>query len=187
MPIKINGATSGSTTITAPATGSDESIELSTALASKLDSTALLGKILQITEGVTTTETLVASTSFTDTTLTASITPSSASNKILIVALQQIRAYREQNSEIAADVQLVRGVTAVTNFGQTVGGRAGLSSGSDIYYYGLVPFVFLDSPATTSATTYKTQIRASTVAANGRVTAQNASTHSRIFLLEVAA
>ena len=40
MPIKINGATSGSTTITAPATGSDESIELSTALASKLDTTA---------------------------------------------------------------------------------------------------------------------------------------------------
>lgn len=37
MPIKINGATSGSTTITAPATGGDESIELSTALAAKLD------------------------------------------------------------------------------------------------------------------------------------------------------
>ena len=35
--IKINGDTSGSTTITAPATGSDESIELSTALAGKLD------------------------------------------------------------------------------------------------------------------------------------------------------
>lgn len=35
MPIKINGATSGSTTITAPATGGDETIELSTALAAK--------------------------------------------------------------------------------------------------------------------------------------------------------
>jgi len=34
--IKIKGDTSGSTTITAPATGSDETIELSTALASKL-------------------------------------------------------------------------------------------------------------------------------------------------------
>lgn len=39
MPIKINGATSGSTTITAPATGSDETIELSTALAGKGDYT----------------------------------------------------------------------------------------------------------------------------------------------------
>lgn len=37
MPVKINGATSGSTTITAPATGSDETIELSTALAAKAD------------------------------------------------------------------------------------------------------------------------------------------------------
>jgi hypothetical protein len=37
MPVKINGATSGSTTITAPATGGDESIELSTALAAKAD------------------------------------------------------------------------------------------------------------------------------------------------------
>lgn len=35
--IKINGDTSGSTTITAPATGSDETIELSTTLASKVD------------------------------------------------------------------------------------------------------------------------------------------------------
>lgn len=35
MPIKINGSTSGSTTITAPNTGSDETIELSTALAGK--------------------------------------------------------------------------------------------------------------------------------------------------------
>jgi len=36
MPIKINGATSGSTTITAPASGGDETIELSTALGAKL-------------------------------------------------------------------------------------------------------------------------------------------------------
>lgn len=35
MPVKINGSTSGSTTITAPATGTDETIELSTALAAK--------------------------------------------------------------------------------------------------------------------------------------------------------
>lgn len=37
MPIKINGATSGSTTITAPDTGGDETIVLSTALAGKAD------------------------------------------------------------------------------------------------------------------------------------------------------
>lgn len=35
--IKINGTSSGSTTITAPASGGDESIELSTALAAKAD------------------------------------------------------------------------------------------------------------------------------------------------------
>lgn len=37
MPVRINGATSGSTTIAAPDTGSDETIVLSTALASKAD------------------------------------------------------------------------------------------------------------------------------------------------------
>lgn len=36
--LKINGTSSGSTTITAPASGGDETIELSTALAAKLDS-----------------------------------------------------------------------------------------------------------------------------------------------------
>ena len=44
--VKINGSTSGSTTITAPATGGDESIELSTVLDSKLPIAG--GKILFI-------------------------------------------------------------------------------------------------------------------------------------------
>jgi hypothetical protein len=36
MPIKLTGSSSGSTTITAPATGGDDTIELSTALAAKV-------------------------------------------------------------------------------------------------------------------------------------------------------
>lgn len=53
--IKINGTSSGSTTITAPASGGDETIELSTALAAKLDSAGVA--VHEIATAQTTTST----------------------------------------------------------------------------------------------------------------------------------
>ena len=50
--IKLTGSSSGSTTITAPATGGDETIELSTALAAKADTASLVpGGLVYITSG----------------------------------------------------------------------------------------------------------------------------------------
>ncbi len=48
------------------------------------------GKILQVVTGTTTTDTAVTSTSYTDSTLSASITPSATSSKILILVSQTI-------------------------------------------------------------------------------------------------
>lgn len=66
MPIKINGSTSGSTTITAPATGTDETIELSTVLAAKapLASPTLTGTPTAPTATAGTNTTQIATTAF---------------------------------------------------------------------------------------------------------------------------
>ena len=48
------------------------------------------GKVLQVVFASTTTSTTVASTTFTDTTLTANITPSSASSRILAIVSQNV-------------------------------------------------------------------------------------------------
>jgi len=93
-----------------------------------------------------------------------SITPSSSSNKILIVV--GIGAIHQDAGTIGA--RILRGSTAI-GIGDAAGNRPRCSFrmyGSNIYnnnHCGSYHFTFLDSPATTSATTYKLQ----TLAENG--------------------
>ena len=48
------------------------------------------GHVIQVAQGTTTTQTSATGSTYVDTTLTASITPTSSSSKILIVASQQM-------------------------------------------------------------------------------------------------
>ena len=115
------------------------------------------GKVLQV---VSTTKSDTFSSSainaFTDITgLSVSITPSSASNKILIIAIVQAH-----NVNTNGYLRLVRGATAI-GVGDTAGDRSSVS-GSNMTnavasFIGTNAFQFLDSPATTSSTTYKIQ------------------------------
>ena len=162
--IKINGDTSGSTTITAPATGSDESIELSTALASKLDASSQ--KIVQV-QSVTKTDVFTTTSStFADVTgLSVSITPTSASNNILVFFSVMIA---DSGNTFITRARLVRDSTAIY-VGDTAGSRvpaAGRvqSTSTGVYADARIAGQHLDSPATTSATTYKMQVRTQTVA-----------------------
>jgi hypothetical protein len=118
---------------------------------------ASAGQVIQV---VSTTKSDTFSSSainaFTDITgLSVSITPSSASNKILIIASVQA-----QNNNTNGYLRLVRGATAI-GVGDTSSSRSSVS-GSNMYsnvatFFGTNAFQFLDSPATTSSTTYKIQ------------------------------
>jgi hypothetical protein len=118
------------------------------------------GKVLQVVS-TTKTDTFSQSstTTFADITgLSVSITPSSASNKILVIA--HIHGSVNQLSYRAA-FRLVRGSTAIGG-GTAVGNRQSVMTGFDStsinYSYHNMAFNHLDSPATTSATTYKIQM-----------------------------
>ena len=105
------------------------------------------GNLLQVVHASTTTEVSTTSDSFTDTGLTASITPSSTSSKILVLyALQQFI----NNSGGASKFKLFRGSTELIEHG-----FQGYAGASTLMSKG--PHQFLDSPSTTSATTYKVQ------------------------------
>jgi hypothetical protein len=128
-----------------------------------------------------------ASTSFTDLTgLSATITPKSASNKILIL----VTSYQSNSSTSGLTVyNLVRGSTNIctpSNTGLTFSASAGcyIASADNIFPFSIS---YVDSPATTSATTYKVQIKgnAGTAYINQRVTADTALT-STITLMELA-
>ena len=106
------------------------------------------GKVLQVQQQVITANTSTSSTSFVDTGFSIAITPASTSNKILcVVNLQSVAKDSGINSGMS--IKIVRGITDIaitTNHmyeGWTLGG------------YTTPSLVYLDSPSTTSATTYK--------------------------------
>ena len=143
------------------------------------------GKVLQVVQASTTTAVLIASTSYTDTNLTATITPTSATSKILVLANQMGRVYRD-STEIYASLQIVRGSTSVQVFESTVG--AEISGASRVAINVISALTYLDSPSTTSATTYKVQAKASTTANSGQYQTQGGGgSASIITLLEIGA
>jgi hypothetical protein len=140
---------------------------------------AASSKVVQIVAATTSTNTASSSTSYADTTLTATITPTSASNKVLVFVNQAGMTKGLGNSQNAGDIKLVRGATDIMDFAlnQNYTGTAieMITNGAS--------GVILDTPATTSATTYKTQFRSDVSGQNFRV--QDGNAVSSICLMEV--
>jgi len=118
------------------------------------------GKVLQVVQAVNNSASATSVSSWTDfPSLSASITPSSSSNKILI----QYHAYLTLNN-LAGMTRIIRGSTAI-GIGASAGNRILTTShhmnkatDANHGYHGFYG-QFLDSPSTTSATTYKLQLR----------------------------
>jgi hypothetical protein len=148
-------------------------------VAGALPSTVIgAGGILQVVSGVRSTETSTVSASLVTTNLTASITPSSSSNKILInVSLGDCSATNSGSGGIR--LQLQRNGSAVgANFNNQLSYQdpASLSIGAG-------GFLYLDSPASTSSLTYTVFF----LAQNGTVAVFRDNTQGSIVLMEIAA
>lgn len=131
--------------------------------------------IIQIVQVNTATQTSVTGTTFTTTAVAASITPKSASNKVLVI-VAAVAVSNTANTQCI--VKLRRAGTDLPPV-MLSGGSAStaISAGS---------LVYLDSPATTSATTYDTQVASDTVGADAYFPyAVNGATGTMI-LIEVA-
>jgi hypothetical protein len=139
------------------------------------------GKVLQVVMGSTATTASNSTTTPADTGLTATITPSSATSKVLVLVSQQGCYKSAGTSTNSISLKLLRGATTIqqiaTNlfYNTTVGELSGSISSH-----------YLDSPATTSATTYKTQFYNYVGAASVSVQIQNVDL-STIILLEIGA
>jgi hypothetical protein len=107
------------------------------------------GKVLQVVQGTTSTATATTSASFVASNLAVTITPTSATSKILVFYAM---CNATQGSGTYGDYQLAlyRGGSAVWNMGNTNFGDVASFVNSTNYDSGQ----YLDSPATTSATTY---------------------------------
>ena len=120
-------------------------------------------RVLQVVSTAKTDTFTTTSTTFTDVTgLTATITPSATSSKILIVAMLNGGAITSANN---LHMRLARGGTAIF-VGDAAGSRTQATGASFDASLVAAPFpgIFLDSPSTTSATTYSIQVRTNVAA-----------------------
>ena len=148
------------------------------------------GKVLQVVQTVYSTEKAIASTSYTDTDLSASITPSSASSKVLVMVSQQLIQTRSAQDVAGLAIRIYRGATSVYEvagtdniFAQYM--RATGATGAQIT--DILTMIYLDSPSTTSATTYKTMARLENTTSSANSRFQTAGASSSITLMEIGA
>ena len=177
-PVRLNGSTSGYSELSAPAVAGDQTFSLPLA-GGTLDRLNRAGNILQVVNATYSTQATSSSSTYADTGLTATITPTSASSKILVF-VSQSGIYKD-TANTYLKLRLVRGATELIMI-DDVAGYTGSSAAVGI---GGVSATYLDSPATTSATTYKTQFASSLNVA--KVQIQTSLSTSTITLMEVAA
>ena len=141
------------------------------------------GKVLQVVSVATTTQSSSSSSTFADVTnLTAAITPSSSSNKILVTVF--CNGVGKETNNAYVGLRLLRGSSVIAGLDYL----AGLNGASGTNYIGTSGIMYQDSPSTTSATTYKVQISSEGNNAIAYINRPNSSSvpSSTITLMEIA-
>ena len=147
------------------------------------------GKVLQVVSATTTSATTIASTTKADTGITATITPSAATSKILVI-ISAASFYTRNQAGIGIKADILRGATNIGDFDSSDSrewNHLNLPGVSVIEHYFVQTWNYLDSPNTTSATTYKLQAAVNTTTDSGSCTFQKGSCPSTITLMEIGA
>ena len=161
------------------ATGNNGQILTSTGAGSPpaFETAAAGGKVLQVIQGTATSTVTSSANTFIDTGLSAAITPSASNSKVLVLVAHG--DVDKRSSDTSMGINLLRGSTDIYVLGNALN-----NTGSSIEQRCSASGVFLDSPNTTSATTYKTQFKSASGSADVRV--GNGSTMT-ITLMEIGA
>lgn len=209
MSLKLNSSGGGSVTLQEPVTASaltlnipaENGTVITSATTTGINATALstgtvararlpAGSVLQVVSATKTDTFSTTSTSYADVTgMSVSITPTSASSRILV----QVMANVANSGADMAMIQLVRDSTAIC-IGDAAGSRARATSTGSFTSSTMAsaPITFVDSPSTTSAVTYKIQMRVNSGTAylnRSGLDADNAAhprTASTITVMEIA-
>ena len=129
------------------------------------------GSVIQVVEGSYNTQTDIGSASYVDTGLSVIITPKFSSSKVYVITNLQTFV----NGVGIIGVNILRGSTSIL----TQQGSSGYQDNSA----DVVSLTKLDSPATTSATTYKVQVNHFAASGIMRI---NQYGGSRITVMEIA-
>jgi hypothetical protein len=139
------------------------------------------GTVLQVVNATYGTQAEFTSTTYADTGLSASITPKFSTSKILVLVNQTGCAKDSGNTRLG--LQLLRGASVIL---ANIEKGAAYGNGTGGNFIGSISSSYLDSPATTSSTTYKTQGNSFSAPGNGSSRTQQDNTVSTITLMEIA-
>ena len=163
------------------ATGSDGQVLTSTGAGSPpaFEALAAGGKVLQVVHAMSATEVATNGDTYADTGLTANITPSATSSKILVIASNDC-------TKLSADTSVaIRCYRGSTEIGGTIIGRKIADTDDTGKSQSVFSFTILDSPSSTSALTFKTQF--ANAAGSGTVRINAGSGSSTLCLMEIGA
>jgi hypothetical protein len=140
------------------------------------------GHILQVVEVTSSTVVTNNSSTYVSTGLSATITPSSTSSKVMVLARTQ--GISPNNASVPT-FTVFRGTLAGTNLAPQTYGFNYLYGGATGAIEGNVAVQIVDSPNTTSAQTYTLAFK-NAQGAVGAVSAQGAGTTGSMILMEIA-
>lgn len=135
--------------------------------------------VLQVVNATYGTQVSNGSTTYADTGLTATITPKFSTSKILVLVHQSSIA---KDGATSVNTKLLRNSTNILVFGGTMSASASAANTSA----SSASCSYLDSPATTSAVTYKTQFAINNGSGVTAYVQWNSIGFSSITLMEIA-
>jgi len=138
--------------------------------------------VVQAVEGSTTTSVAVNTTTLTDTGLSVTITPVSASNRVLVVGFQNVQLYRNNNLQ-GENMKLLR--NSVSLYSGSLDDFIYVNGATTVQKISTWSFAYLDSPSTNLATTYKIQGAPTQTSNTGSVTFQPNNQRSSILAIEL--
>jgi len=142
------------------------------------------GKIIQVVSATTTTQTSIATSTLTDTTITATITPTLNTSTILVM-ISALTKISKTGSSAIGGYRLLRDATSIADYNLNKGFGTEATGATAVQVIASNSIIKLDSPATTSAITYKLQgNREST---GETIVFQLNSAPSTIILMEIGA
>jgi hypothetical protein len=191
MSIVLVGSTSGSVTLQEPAVAGTTVLDLPAVSGTVLTtgttgqviaSGALpIGSVLQVVNASLSTYASLSISTFSDTGLTATITPKFATSKVLVCL--SLSLSKQNNTYVK--LKLLRNGSDVVNLSDAFAQTGGSVEAMAVYSAN-----YLDSPASTSALTYKVQYASGQNIASININnyiANNGNTISTITLMEIAA
>jgi len=159
---------------------------VSLALANHIDT---IGKVLQVVRATDSTDRTTTSVPIVDANLSVTITPSSVSSRILLIASYSILnsgASSANFSSMTAIQITTAGNTPISGAENAVVGVSSFNVlANDNQIHDMVTIIGQHQPATISATTYK--VRFARYAGSGLSTLRNATNTAQLFAIEVAA